>query len=200
MNKPRSTIEIRCHRANSWIGRAENLSASDLDGKFIFYWIAINALYGQPKYLGRTEERTNDLTDLQTFLNTLFPLDEHGHILGAIKSLEHDINQLLKERYLCDWCWKYWQANKLVTADERNKDSCSHQGKGHILNRLFGRLYVLRKQLFHGCSSEGGSKNRHMLKQAVNVLEKLARPLQELVRERGKCLTILKTLSYPPTI
>jgi hypothetical protein len=110
VSKPRSTIEIRCHRANSWIRRAENLSASDLDGKFIFYWIAINALYGQPKYLERTEERTNDLADLQTFLNSLYPLDEHGHIRDAIKSLEHDINQLLKERYLCDWCWKYWQA------------------------------------------------------------------------------------------
>ena len=200
MNKPRSTIDIRCHRANSWIRRAENLSASDLDGKFIFYWIAINALYGQPKYLERPEERTNDLADLQTFLNSLYPLDEHGQILAAIKSLEQDSNQLLKERYLCDWCWKYWQANKLVTADERKKESCAHPGKGNDLNRLFGRLYVLRKQLFHGCSSEGGSKNRHMLKQAVHVLENLALPLQKLVRERGKSLPILKTLSYPPTI
>lgn len=195
-----STIEIRCHRANSWIRRAKNLSASDLDGKFIFYWIAINALYGQPKYLERKEERTNDLDDLQTFLNSLYPLDEHGHILDASKSLEHDIDHLLKERYLCDFCWKYWQVNRLVTADERGNESCVHLGKGNVLNRVFRRLYVLRKQLFHGCSSEGGSKNRDMLKRAVNVLQELVPTLQELALERGKSLPILKTLSYPPTV
>ena len=44
-------VVLRSHRAKSWIRKAESLAKlepSDLDGQFIFYWIALNALYGQP--------------------------------------------------------------------------------------------------------------------------------------------------------
>lgn len=199
VNKPRSTIEIRCHRANSWITRARDLPVSDLDGKFIFYWIAVNALYGQPKYLERSENRTNDLADLQTFLNSVIPRDVQGRISNALKSVEDEIVQLLRERYLCKSCWIHWQNRGLLTRLEREQDSCRHRDTGTNLNRVFSRLYVLRNQLFHGCSSERGSKNRDMLKRAVKVLETFAPALQELAKETGKSLQILKTISYPPT-
>ena len=38
------------------------------------------------------------------------------------------------------------------------------------LIQLFRRLYVLRKQIFHGCSKDGSSKNRPSLRAAAPVL------------------------------
>lgn len=200
MSKSRSTIEIRCHRAHTWITPARHLPESDLDGQFIFYWIAVNALYGQPKYLQNKTDRTNDLVDLQTFLNSVIPHDTQGRIQSAMKSVSDEIDQLLIERYLCKSCWKHWHTRGLLTRLEREQDSCRHRDTGTNLNRAFSRLYVLRNQLFHGCSSDGGSKNRDMLKRAVKVLERLAPVLQELAKETGTSLQILKIISYPPTI
>lgn len=36
-----SNLRLRVHRALSWLDRAEQ--ADDLDGRFIFLWIAFNA-------------------------------------------------------------------------------------------------------------------------------------------------------------
>src|SRR5690606_40907016 len=38
-----SNLRLRVHRALSWLDRAEQ--AEDLDGRFIFLWIAFNAAY-----------------------------------------------------------------------------------------------------------------------------------------------------------
>lgn len=49
---PDAGRESRLYRAQSRIQRAAGLRrAGDPDGRFIFYWIAFNALYGQAKYL-----------------------------------------------------------------------------------------------------------------------------------------------------
>jgi hypothetical protein len=75
MSVDRLPIAVRCFRAESWIKKAGNVSETDIDGRFIFLWIAFNALYGQPKYLrrepgcemyGRDEE-----TDLKKFLDVI---------------------------------------------------------------------------------------------------------------------------------
>ena len=38
-----TSLTLRVHRAMSWLNRAEQ--AEDVDGKFIFLWIAFNAAY-----------------------------------------------------------------------------------------------------------------------------------------------------------
>lgn len=40
---PNLRLRLRVHRALSWLDRAEQ--ADDLDGRFIFLWIAFNAAY-----------------------------------------------------------------------------------------------------------------------------------------------------------
>jgi hypothetical protein len=50
-------LALRCYRARSWMRRASDPgSAMDLDGRFIFLWIAFNALYGQAKSQGHCRE------------------------------------------------------------------------------------------------------------------------------------------------
>ena len=40
-----TNLTLRIHRALSWLHRAEQ--SEDMDGKFIFLWIAFNAAYAQ---------------------------------------------------------------------------------------------------------------------------------------------------------
>src|SRR5436305_807303 len=58
---------LRCYRAQSWTKRAtEGVPASDLDGRFIFLWIAFNALYGQAKC--RFDDTRSEFEDIRKFL------------------------------------------------------------------------------------------------------------------------------------
>ena len=69
MSSIRTPITIRCHRAASWIAKtstAAKRDPDDLDAQFIFYWIAFNALYGQPKYL--TDQGPDEWNQIDEFL------------------------------------------------------------------------------------------------------------------------------------
>ena len=43
-----AVARLRVHRAISWIGRAEG-EATDLDARYLFYWIAFNAAYADER-------------------------------------------------------------------------------------------------------------------------------------------------------
>ena len=63
-------LGLRVHRALSWLDRAEQ--CSDLDGRFIFLWIAFNAAYAQDlsaMEVSREQQRLN------RFLEKLVSLD-----------------------------------------------------------------------------------------------------------------------------
>ena len=62
--------ESRLYRAKSWIQRAAALRRiGDLDGQFMFYWIAFNALYGQAKYLA--EDWQSEEASVRSFLGPM---------------------------------------------------------------------------------------------------------------------------------
>ena len=200
MSNRRSPIEIRCHRATTWIEKAGRLSPKDLDGRFIYLWITFNALYGQPKYLEKRAESKREEEDFQRFLNLMIHFD-HEALSMALKSTKEHLHMLLEDKYLSDLCWRYWFEHKVESAEDRQKRGAIELPKGTELNQLFHRLYVLRKQLFHGCSSDGGSKNRQMLEKAVIVLDRLLPLFRDIVKnnddDKGKAL--LKSLPYPPS-
>lgn len=198
MNKHRSPIEVRCHRASSWIDRAEKLEAADWDGRFIFYWIAFNALYGQPKYLEKRDERIGEGKDIDRFLNEIFFLDPVGVRLN-LNAIRKDRQKLMADHFLCDECWKYWHNNQLNTAEERQREICIHKDRGSDLVHLFARLYVLRKQLFHGCSKDRSTKNREMLRKAAFILEKLVPLFRNIVESHQSQVRFLNSLPYPPS-
>ena len=54
-------LQLRIHRALSWIGRAER-EADDDDAAFIFYWIAFNAVYAEDKSGGLNGRRSVELS------------------------------------------------------------------------------------------------------------------------------------------
>ncbi len=66
-------LGLRVHRALSWLHRAEQLGrADDLDGQFVFLWIAFNAAYAteiDEKY------RESEQQTFRAFLEKLTALD-----------------------------------------------------------------------------------------------------------------------------
>ena len=61
----------RLQRSESWIQRAESIQEwDDYHGSFIFYWIALNALYGEPLDSQRSEEEA-----LNWFLRRMCEMD-----------------------------------------------------------------------------------------------------------------------------
>ena len=61
-----TSLTLRIHRALSWLNRAEQ--AEDVDGRFIFLWIAFNAAYAQEF---DDSDRTSDKTAFTAFLQKL---------------------------------------------------------------------------------------------------------------------------------
>lgn len=208
--KKRTPIEIRCYRAKSWIDKVKNSNDSDkdLDGMFIFYWIAFNALYGQPGYLRRRKrtdeekERMGEEVDIENFLKLLILLDNERKIQTALTDSREEVNSLIGDMYLNDRSWVAWDQAQHKTLSERNASGYADRRPGLQLIQLFRQIYVLRKQLFHGCSSNKGSKNRKALANSVEILNRFLAIFIEIVSANAnneQLKTLLKDLPYPPT-
>lgn len=181
--------------------KAKDLSKTDLDGRFIYYWIAFNALYGQPKYL--TNKKGPEEKDIERFIALMIELDPASRIPDALDRHKNPINDLIDDNYLSDDCWTGWAERGLESLSERDKycflDRRQHSG----LAGLFRRIYVLRKQLFHGCSSDKGSKNRDALARAVALLEVMVPIFHDIVFQNAENVRMTKffgELPYPPTV
>jgi hypothetical protein len=210
MVKKRSPIEIRCYRAESWMNKVENLNDSekDLDAIFIFYWIAFNALYGQPGYLrhrkrtGAEKEQFGEEVDIEKFLKLLIVLDNERKIQAALTDRREEVNSLIGDIYLNDRSWVVWDQEQHITLSERKSSGFADRRTGLQLIQLFRQIYVLRKQVFHGCSSNKGSKNRKALTNSVEILKRFLAIFIQIVRANANdahLKALLKDLPYPPT-
>jgi len=206
MTEKRSPIQVRLHRSESWLKRAKSIpnnpAGKDLDGQFIFYWIAFNALYGQPRYLPEIRKPgTGEDGDIRGFLELLQKKDRGGAIKERKKEIENSWNEILNDDYLDKECWIAWHKANLVTLKERDRRPSQNRGSGLVDG--FMRLYTLRNQLFHGGSTDQGSKNRDSLIRGVEVLEALIPVFVKVVRENSddhELRKLLGPLPYPPTV
>jgi hypothetical protein len=180
--------------------RARQFPESDLDARFIFTWIAVNALYGQAKYRHGDVDRTSELKDIKEFLKCVLRLDNDA-IQRALRAprIRDSAETLLGDRFLSDNCWRKWDAEGVVEKKARESSCAPVTDHTSDLMTLFSRLYVLRKQIFHGCSTDRGSKNRPSLVAAVPVLETLVRTFIGIVEFRGSGEIVLEKPPYPPS-
>ena len=200
--KNRNPIHIRCFRSESWLNKIDSLNEEDLDSRFIFSWIAFNSLYGQPKYLPHREG--SEVKDIENFLSLMSDLDSTGQIQVPLKKepLRGFAYDLTVDNYLNDGCWIAWYDRKLETLLLREKNAYPKKRSGSILENLFLSIYVLRKQIFHGCSSNMGSKNREALGRSLAILGKLIPIFIKIVGSNSNDLRLKKLLDdlpYPPT-
>ncbi len=196
---PLAGAELRHKRAASWSKRAEG---GDLDAQFIFSWLAFNALYGQARYR-HPDRQWSEIADITKFLTLMIKLD-HG-IHGVLKEgpLAEHVSNLVKDKFLHDCCWRQWDKNGAVDRDSRDSfvPEC-HEKHTDELVQVFKRLYVLRKQIFHGCSTDGSSKNRPSLRAAVPVLKRFVQAFLDVLKrnpQQAQVSALLGAPPYPPT-
>lgn len=163
-------FSIRVWRAMSWLERAEGLDSGDLEGRFIFCWIGMNALYGRQDAAHRP---WGDRESLGTFLSQAWRLDHHGLVHKLLGKRQVAVLNLIESKYLSSRFWDGETAPAIRQVKQDVKASILGYQKTDrlpILRLLFERLYVLRNQVFHGASTKGSRLNRRTLQISAAIL------------------------------
>ncbi|MFF7709489.1 hypothetical protein [Pseudomonas sp. NPDC007930] len=170
-------LTLRVHRALSWLQRAEQ--AEDIDGRFVFLWIAFNAAYAtdiDEKY------RLSEQEAFRAFLRKLCELDQQHRIEKLVwAEFPGAIRVLLNNPYVFQSFWDH-QNGKLSAAEwekrfadgrRRAHDALAKRDTAEVLGVLFNRIYTLRNQVMHGGATCNGTTNRAQLRDATGLLGKL---------------------------
>ncbi|ELE9461117.1 hypothetical protein RBV54_004858 [Salmonella enterica] len=172
-----SDLNLRVHRALSWLQRAE--MAEDDDGRFIFLWIAFNAAYATEIDDGY---RLSEQASFRSFLEKLCGLDENKQTEELIwQEFSGGIRILLDTPFVLQSFWDYHSGKISGT---QWKERLKHDKKvasmalassdtPQLLGVVFNRLYNLRNQLIHGGATWNSSVNRKQLKDCASLLGKL---------------------------
>ena len=170
-------LNLRIHRALSWLNRAEQ--CEDTDGRFVFLWIAFNAAYAQeiPHNVRLSEQES-----FRSFLHKLHQLDRSKRLDALVwKEFSGPIRVLLDNPYVFESFWQYqrgeiskeqWQLRQA----NGKKSAAILLAKGQtpeLLGLVLQRIYTLRNQLVHGGATWNGSVNRAQLQDCVNLMGKL---------------------------
>lgn len=167
------TMGLKVHRALSWVGRAET-EEDDPDARFLFLWIAFNALYADMDLSGE-EERAR----FRHHFNQLVSLDHDRRIYDAVwQRFAGPIRLFMQSPYVFSPFWQFvhglpggedWQ-ERFSAATRAFKHAVENGDTAAILSMLFDRLYVLRNQLFHGGATWNSSVNRDQMRDGAEIL------------------------------
>lgn len=163
-------FSIRVWRAMSWLERAEGLDSGDLEGRFIFCWIGMNALYGRQ---GATHRPWGDRESLGTFLAQTWRLDHHGLLHRLLGKRQVAVLSLIDSKYVSSRFWDGETAPAIRQIKQEVKASILGYQKTNrlpIVQLVFERLYVMRNQVFHGASTKGSRLNRRPLQISAAIL------------------------------
>lgn len=171
-----SELNLRTHRAISWLNRAASLVDDDPDAAFIFSWIAFNAAYA--KDLGE-DPSSFARTDFQKFFDALVSCDPKGRISHEIwYHFEGVVKDLLDNKYIFGPFWKFhngsteyenWEL-RFENAKKAAQYAIESQETAKLLSIVFDRLYVLRNQLVHGGATWGSQVNRKQVQDGAELL------------------------------
>ncbi|WP_330629528.1 HEPN domain-containing protein (plasmid) [Thioclava litoralis] len=169
-------LNLRCHRAVTWLCRSDDLVADDPDAAFIFGWIAFNAAYARD--IGN-DPTAPERRVFQDFFTALVAADPKGRIAHELWC-QHEglITRLLDNPFIFNPFWRFhngdtedadW-AERFAKAKDVAREAIERENAAHLLSILFDRLYVLRNQLMHGGTTWGSRVNRAQMRDGVEVL------------------------------
>ncbi|MCK9517223.1 MAG: HEPN domain-containing protein [Ottowia sp.] len=181
-------LRLRIHRALSWLHRAEQ--ADDLDGKFIFLWIAFNAAYATEI---DDSHRLSEQETFKAFLQKLCDLDLAAKRIDALvwNEFSGSIRTLLDNPYVFQSFWDSrngkiseadWQA-RFARGKQLAHAALASGDTPLLLGVVFNRLYTLRNQLMHGGATWNGTVNREQLRDCARLMGKLVPLVIELMME-----------------
>ena len=187
-------LGLRVHRALSWLDRAEQFEKQgDVDGEFIFLWIAFNAAYAteiDERY------RTSAQVTSRAFLRRLVELDgPQRRIEGLVwTEFTKSIRVLLDNPYVFKPFWDFhtgvigeseWK-RKFAAAKRAAHRALERQNTVTVLGIVLARIYVLRNQLIHGGSTWKSKVNREQLRDCTNFMAKLVPLVIEIMMDHPK--------------
>jgi hypothetical protein len=167
-------VELRLHRALSWLGRAE-AEPADPDVRFILLWIGFNSAYAAELH----DELASERGAFNAYFELLVGLDREHRIYNSVwKRFSPEIRLLLDNRYIFAPFWNHhnrvegyadWES-RLVSSQKVIARAMAERETAKILSTLFDRLYVLRNQLVHGGAPWNSSVNRDQVRDGAKVL------------------------------
>jgi Apea-like HEPN len=186
-------LALRVHRALSWYHRADQ-AAEDLDGRFIFLWIAFNAAYA-------TEiddaYRLTEQATFREFLAKLLQLDGQGRFERLVwEEFPGSIRVLLDNPFVFHDFWGFhtgrlteaqWK-ERFANANAAARQALARRQTDGVLGIVLSRIYTLRNQLMHGGATWNSSVNRDQLRDCVNFLGKLVPLIIEVMLDHPDTL------------
>ena len=189
-------LSLRVHRALSWLHRAEQLArGDDVDGEFIFLWIAFNAAYATEI---DENHREPEQQTFRAFLQKLVDLDAGRRRFENLtwQEFPKSIRVLLDNRFVFADFWQ-WQNGSLTEAEFQEKFAAANRAAHVALGRqdtvtvlaiVLSRIYVLRNQLVHGGATWGSSVNREQLCDCTHFMAKLVPLVIEVMMDHPDTL------------
>lgn len=169
-------LQLRVHRALSWLDRAERETGDD-DVRFILLWVGFNAAYAGD--LDEAGPASGERDAFKAYFEALVALDPGQRIYDAVwQRFTHEFRVLLDNRYVFAPFWAHhngvpgyagWQQMFETTRDGAHK-AIERRETSRFLALVFDRLYVLRNQLVHGGATWRGSVNRDQVRDGAAVL------------------------------
>lgn len=185
-------LAIRVHRSLSWLNRAEQ--ADDLDGRYVFLWIAFNAAYATEI---DDQQRLSEQETFKAFLTKLSDLDQQNALEDLVwHAFPSNIRILLDNPYVFQSFWDH-QSGKISKAQwqqrfdagkQRAKAALGARDTNGVLAVVFSRLYTLRNQLVHGGATWNGKINRDQLRDCVAILGQLVPLVIEIMLDNPNTL------------
>lgn len=181
-------LRIRLERALSWMELAKSHENS-AHARFIFYWIAFNAMYGlePPNPMNQEETSPDQMKDIRKFLKKLKKVitvcgeKERGLLYQHVHKMKGSLELLIKDSFLSRKYWtgqespqsvksqcaSYWEKTQ-----EQMSTNCLDFDK--VFHIPCSRLLVLRNQIVHG-SARGDDQSRGYpsLERGLAVIEKM---------------------------
>lgn len=184
-------LQDRLQRAESWIRAAERLAPDQNHERFIFYYIALNAMYGRRQYEG---DRSEVWQDLDRFVKQAKVIceragDESSRSLLAALQDEH-IDALILDYFLLDDLFRGATREKLVgrckTDLVQAKLKLISGDPFTMLRAVLRRLTVLRNRVMHGCVTYGAvSKGLPSVIKGARVARVVVPALHTLMAAHG---------------
>ncbi|MDW8413977.1 MAG: HEPN domain-containing protein [Thermaurantiacus sp.] len=166
-------MDLRVHRALSWLGRAAQ--EADDDVRFILLWVAFNAAFAADLGGGRLSTRD----EVKAFFERVCRLDAQGRVYAAVWTrFSQEIRLFLGNPYVFPPFWAhhngepgYADWEERLNTERRAAWSClAQKDTAGVLRLLFERLYVLRNQLVHGGATWASSVNRQQVRDGAAIL------------------------------
>lgn len=193
-------VEVKTHRALSWIKASEG--ASDIDSRFLYLWIAFNALYVEDHI--NVDKNLLERERFYKFFEKLISCDREKRIRDSIwKNFSNFFRKLIKNQYIYRPFWNHihkghnsdsWR-KKFNDDNRKFLDSFERSDTVSVLADVFDRLYVLRNQIFHGGSTWRSEVNREQVNGCVDVLYLLVPMMVEIIIDNPQ--KNWGTLCYP---